>query len=63
MAAASPQPSASIQSTRMPTSRAEAGFCAAARMARPSGVRRKNANSPTSSTIVTKIMPTWCGPK
>ena len=35
--AARPQPSASIQPTRMPTRRLEAGFCAAARMASPSG--------------------------
>ena len=45
IAAASPQPSASIQPTRMPTSRLESGFCAAARIASPSGVKRKNANS------------------
>ena len=35
IAAASPQPSASIQPTRMPTSRLESGFCAAARIASP----------------------------
>ena len=62
-AAASPQPSASIQSTRMPASRADAGFWAAARIARPSGVRRKNANSPMSSATSTTIIPTWCGPE
>ena len=50
MAAARPQPSASIQSTRTPASRAEAGFCAAARMASPSGVKRKKANSASSSS-------------
>ena len=43
MAAARPHPSASIQPTRMPTSFADAGFCAAARIASPSGVKRKNA--------------------
>ena len=37
-AAASPQPSASIQLTRMPQSRLDTGFWAAARMARPSVV-------------------------
>ncbi len=37
-AAASPQPSASIQPTRMPQRRLEVGFWAAARMARPSVV-------------------------
>ena len=35
---ASPQPSASIQPTRIPTRRLEAGFCAAARIASPSVV-------------------------
>lgn len=35
---ASPQPRASIQSTRTPTSRAICGFCAAARIASPRGV-------------------------
>ncbi len=38
MADARPQPSASIQPTRTPTSRLDTGFCAAARMASPSGV-------------------------
>ena len=33
--AASPQPSASVQPTRMPTSRAEAGLAATARIPRP----------------------------
>ena len=42
IAAARPQPSASIQPTRIPTSRAERGFCAAARIASPSLVKRKN---------------------
>ena len=42
-AGARPQPIASIHPTRMPTSRLDTGFCAAARMARPSGVKRKNA--------------------
>ena len=37
-AAASPQPRPSIQLTRMPQSRLETGFWAAARMARPSVV-------------------------
>ena len=41
--AASPQPSASIQLTRMPASRLDTGFCAAARMASPRGVKRKKA--------------------
>ena len=38
MAAARPQPRPSIQLTRMPTSLAESGFCAAARIARPTEV-------------------------
>ena len=38
IAAAMPQPSAIIQPTRMPTSRADSGFAAAARIARPSRV-------------------------
>ena len=63
MAAARPQPSASIQPTRMPTSRAESGFCAAARMARPSGVKRKKANSASSTTSVTPIVPSSCAEK
>jgi hypothetical protein len=36
--AAKPQPIASMRPTRMPHSRADAGFCAAARMAKPIGV-------------------------
>ena len=35
IAAAMPQPSAIIQPTRMPTSRADSGLAAVARMARP----------------------------
>ena len=41
--AARPQPIASIQPTRMPQRRLDTGFWAAARMARPSVVNRKNA--------------------
>ena len=53
--AARPQPSASIQPTRMPTSRLDTGFCAAARIARPSGVKRKKRKSSSSTTSVTPI--------
>ena len=60
IAPASPQPSASIQPTRMPTSRLDTGFCAAARIARPSGVKRKNTNSSTSTTSVIAIDPSSC---
>ena len=57
MAPARPQPKASIQPTRMPTSRLLMGFCAAARMARPSGVKRKNANNMASTTSVMPMEP------
>ena len=60
IAAARPQPSASIQPTRMPTRRLDTGFCAAARIARPSGVKRKKANSSSSTTSVTPIAPSSC---
>ena len=60
-AAARPQPSASIQPTRMPTRRLDTGFCAAARMARPSGVKRKKAYSAASTSSVTPMAPSSCG--
>ena len=60
MADASPQPKASIQPTRIPTSRLDVGFCAAARMASPSGVKRKNAYSSNSTTSVMPIAPSSC---
>ena len=60
IAAARPQPSASIQPTRMPTSRLETGFCAAARIARPSGVKRKKTNSSSRTTSVIAIEPSSC---
>ena len=41
----------------MPHSRAEAGFCAAARMANPVDVKRKKTNSRTSMISVTAITP------
>ena len=44
IAAARPQPIASMRPTRMPQSRAETGFCAAARMAKPVEVKRKKTN-------------------
>ena len=59
-AAASPQPSASIQPTRIPTRRPDIGFCAAARIARPSGVKRKNRYRSKSTTSVTPRAPIWC---
>src|SRR5207302_5774969 len=59
IAAAMPQPSAIIQDVLMPTSRADSGSEAAARMARPIRVYWKNRNSRTSSSTVTPIMPAW----
>ena len=41
----------------MPTSRLDTGFWAAARMASPRGVNRKNRNSSASMTRVTAISP------
>ncbi len=63
IAAARPQPTASIHDTRMPTSRAESGFCAAARIARPIGVKRKNANSASSTASITRNEPNSCAEK
>src|SRR5262245_27573832 len=63
IAAASPQPSARIQPTRMPTSLLEAGFCATARNARPSGVNRTNAYSNTTTASVTPTDPISCAEK
>ena len=57
MAAAKPQPRPNIQLTRMPTSLAESGFCAAARMAKPTLVKRKNAKSANSTTKSTPAEP------
>ena len=61
--AARPQPSASIQPTRMPQSRLDPGFWAAARIARPSVVYRKKRKSRQSITRVTAITPRSCWPK
>ena len=57
IAAARPQPIASMRPTGMPHSRADSGFCAAARIASPVGVKRKNANNRTSMNSVTPITP------
>ena len=57
--AAIPQPSANIQDTRIPTKRADSGLNAAARIARPSGVKRKKQNTESSTTSVTEIDPIW----
>ena len=57
MAAANPHPMPSIHDTRMPTSRADSGFWAAARMARPTGVKRKNENRAASTHSITAIVP------
>ncbi|MCY1525930.1 hypothetical protein D9M68_609310 [compost metagenome] len=60
MAPAKPQPSMSMRPTLMPTSRDEAAFCAAARIARPSGVKRKKANSSSTTSSVTPMAPISC---
>jgi hypothetical protein len=57
IAAAMPQPSAIIQDVLMPTSCADSGSDAAARIARPMRVNRKKKNSRISNTTVTPIMP------
>ena len=57
IAAGKPQPMASMRPTGMPHSRADAGFCAAARMASPVEVKRKKTNRRTSITSVTAITP------
>ncbi len=57
IAAAMPQPSAIIQLVLMPTSRADSGNDAAARIARPIRVNRKKTKSRTSNISVTPIMP------
>ena len=48
--------------TRMPTSRADSGLAAAARIASPTRVYLKNANNSTRTTNVITIMPAWCAP-
>ena len=58
IAPASPQPNANIQPTRMPTRRLDTGFCAAARIASPKGVKRKKRKTRIKTASVTKIMPT-----
>ncbi len=60
IAPARPQPSISMRPTLMPTSRDEAAFCAAARIARPSGVKRKKENSAATTISVMTMAPTSC---
>ena len=59
--AASPQPSASIQPTRTPTSRLASGFTADARSASPSFVKRKKSpeQRATSTKETTMIPRSW----
>ncbi|XFF02180.1 hypothetical protein ACQ3JU_0010 (plasmid) [Bradyrhizobium guangxiense] len=59
IADAMPQPSAIIQEVLMPTSRADSGTEAAARIASPIRVYWKKKYSPISSSTVTPIMPAW----
>src|SRR5436309_5480231 len=56
-AAASPQPSAIVQLTRTPTSRLESGFCAAARIASPSLVKRKKSHKRRTAPSETAMIP------
>ena len=59
-AAASPQPSESIQLTRMPTSRAASGRTAAARIASPSFVNWKSSQSTKTAAIeITIVAMSW----
>src|SRR6185437_1361063 len=59
IAAAMPQPSAIIQLVLMPTSRADSGSEAAARIARPILGDLKKKKRPSSINSVTPIMPAW----
>ena len=54
---ASPHPSASIQLTRMPSSRLASGWCAAARIASPIGVRCSSTYMRTRTIADTTITP------
>src|SRR3972149_3849796 len=56
--AARPQPSASIQETRTPTSLLASGLSAAARSASPSFVKRKKAQSAATAPTTTASVPT-----
>ena len=58
--AASPQPSDSIQLTRMPTSRAASGRTAAARIARPSFVNWKSSQRTNTDAIEIRIVAMSC---
>ena len=60
IAAASPQPSPSIQPTRIPTSRLATGFSAEALSASPSFVCRNRPDSSAMSTSVTARIPASC---
>jgi hypothetical protein len=53
MAAANPQPKANIRPTRMPTSRLDTGFRAAARIANPRAVKRKKKNTRIKTAMET----------
>src|SRR5262249_60024753 len=57
--AARPQPKASIQLTRTPTSRDDAGLSADARRARPSLVNRKKAPRSNTSRTSTPMIPMY----
>ena len=57
IALAMPQPSATIQEVLTPTSRADSGCAADARIARPTRVNWKKKYNSSSSTKVTPIIP------
>jgi hypothetical protein len=59
IAAARPQPIASMRPTGMPQRRADSGFCAAARIASPVLVKRKNRNRKASIASVTPTTPSF----
>src|SRR5947208_4903693 len=48
------------RSTLFPYTTLFRSFAAAARIARPTRVPRKNSSSPASTSSVTPIMPAWC---
>src|SRR3954453_10498479 len=56
-AVARPQPTAIVQLTRIPASRLDSGFWAAARIARPSFVNRKKSQSTSTASSETPMIP------
>src|SRR5262249_41465942 len=56
-AAAKPQPRAIVQVTRIPVSRLDSGFSAAALVARPTFVNRKKSQSSSTASSETPMIP------